>query len=476
MALRAGMDMELPRTIAYGEPLARALDEGLVDEQTLDLSVARVLRVKFEMGLFDDAPDPDPGAAVIDPGPERELALRLARESMVLLENDGTLPLATDMSRLAVIGPGADDPRNLIGDYAHQLHIDTILDQSETIATGTPVADSVHHISPSDDYPTVLSELRDRLEHTEVVHAPGGTLWDAPDEDIASATRAAAAADVAVLVLGERSGLTDDAISGEARDRMDIGLPFRQDELLEAVVATGTPVVLVLIAGRPLSIPWAAENCAAIVHAWVPGERGAEAIVDVLTGVVNPGGKLPITVPRHSGQIPTYYGHRPTGGHSNWKDEYVDGSNLPLWPFGFGRSYTTFELSDLRLSAARIPAHGQVEVSVDVADTGDRAGDEVVQLYVRDVAASLTRPVKELRGFVRLSLEPGERRTVTFTLDAEALAFVDVPGRWLVEPGDFRLMVGTSSADLPLEAGLTVVGTARHIEARSHFLTPVAVR
>ena len=208
----------------------------------------------------------------------------------------------------------------------------------------------------------------------------------------------------------------------------------------------------------------------------VPGERGAEAIADVLTGAVNPGGKLPVTVPRHSGQIPVYYSHRPSGGHSNWRIEYQDGSNLPLWPFGFGRSYTTFDLADLRLSTAVIAADGEVEISATVRNSGDRAGDEVVQLYVRDVEASLTRPIKELRGFARVGLEPGEQRTVTFTLAAEQLAFVDEPGSWLVEPGRFRLLVGTSSADLPLEAALVVAGPARRIEARSRYFTEVSVR
>jgi beta-glucosidase len=392
----------------------------------------------------------------------------------VLLENDGLLPLATDPGHLAVIGPSADDARNLIGDYAHQLHIDTILDQLGSIATVTPVADSVHAISTADAYPTVLAELRAR--YAEVSHHAGGTLWDATDEDIEAAAAVAAEADLAVLVLGERSGLTEDAISGESRDRMRIGLPGRQQDLLEAVVGTGTPVVLVLIAGRPLAIPWAQAHCSAIVHAWVPGERGGEAIADVLSGTVNPGGKLPITVPRDAGQIPIYYGHRPSGGHSNWTVEYQDGSNLPLWPFGFGRSYTDFELSDLRLSSSTIPADGEVEVSAGVRNIGLVAGDEVVQLYVRDVAASLTRPVKELRGFARVTLEPGESRTVTFTLAAEQLAFVDVPGRWIVEPGEFRLLVGTSSVDLPLEASLSVGGTARHIESRSRYLTAVSVR
>jgi beta-glucosidase len=475
MTLRAGLDQELPRTLAYGEPLRRALDEGLVDEATLDLAVMRVLRLKFELGLFE-SPYTEPAGASVDQAPERALALESARKSLVLLENDGTLPLASDLGRVALIGPSADDARNQLGDYAHQLHVETLLRNRDVLSSAIPVADSLQPSRASDGMPTVLDELRARLGEARVAYAAGCGLLDGSDEDIAAAVDVAAAADVAVLVMGERSGLTDDALCGETRDRLDLGLPGRQQELLQAVAATGTPVVLVLMSGRPLAVAWAAQHCAAVLHAWVPGEHGAQAIVDILTGVASPGGKLPISVPRTVGQVPIFYSHRPTGGHTNWNVEYVDGSNLPLWPFGFGRSYTTFELSDLRLSSTEIPADGEVEVSATVRNTGERAGDEVVQLYVRDVEASLTRPVKELRGFARVTLEPGEARTVSFTLAAEQLAFVDVPGRWLVEPGEFRLMVGTSSADLPLETSLTVGGTARHLDARSRYLTPVRVR
>mgnify|MGYP001827322844 FL=1 len=470
MTLRAGLDQELPRTLAYGEPLKRALDEGFVDGSTLDLAVSRVLRLKFELGLFE-SPYVDPVAATIDPSEERVIALESARASLVLLENDGILPLDPDAGRVALIGPSADDARNHLGDYAHQLHVETLLRSRDSLSSAIPVADSLQPSHASDEMTTVLTELRSRLGSDRVAYARGCGLLDGTDVELAQAVEVAATADVAVLVMGERSGLTDDALCGETRDRLDLGLPGRQQALLEAVVATGTPVVLVLMSGRPLAVTWAAEHCAAIVHAWVPGDLGAQAIVDVLTGVANPGGKLPISVPRDVGQVPVYYAHRPTGGHSNWNVAYVDGSNLPLWPFGFGRSYTRFEVSDLRLSSIRIPADGEVEISATVSNVGERAGDEVVQLYVRDVAASLTRPVKELRGFARVSLEPDECRTVRFTLAAEQLAFVDVPGQWLVEPGEFRLMVGTSSADLPLETSLRVVGEPTVISERKRFLT-----
>ena len=473
MALRAGLDQELPRTIAFGEPLARALDEGLVDERFLDRAVERVLRVKFELGLFD-VPYVDEDAAAIDTSAEREQALLLAHKSMVLLANDGTLPLADDLATVALIGPSADDPRNYVGDYAHQLHIDTLLNAKKSIASGTPLAAKLQASRAIERIPTVRAMFEERLG-AAVVYQRGCGLLDGSDEEIAAAAAAARGADVAVLVLGERSGLTDDCITGETRDRLSLGLPGRQQELLEAVVATGTPVVLVLIAGRPLAIPWAAEHCAAILHAWLPGERGAEAVVDVLTGIVAPGGKLPVSVPRSVGQVPVYYAHKPTGGHTNWNVSYIDGSNLPLWPFGFGLGYTTFELADLQLDLDRLDTDGEVAVSVDVANTGERAGDEVVQLYVRDVEASLTRPVKELRGFARVALDPGQRRRVTFHLAAEQLAFVDVPGRWLLEPGVFRLMVGTSSDDLPLGIDLEVVGEPRVIERRERYLTRVEV-
>ena len=230
-------------------------------------------------------------------------------------------------------------------------------------------------------------------------------------------------ADVAIVVLGERSGLTDDSTTGEFRDRSTLGFIGRQQELLEAVVATGTPVVLVVVSGRPLAIEWAAGHCGAILLAWVPGDAGPDAIADVLTGVVNPGGKLPISIPRSVGQVPLTYRHHPTGGHSQPKGDYVDGSVLPLWPFGFGLSYTTFEVVDLSRRPDRGPGdrrrgHGQRRRGRTRALV---AGDEVVQLYVRDDEATVARPVRELRGFRRVRLEPGERRTVTFRLSDRAV-------------------------------------------------------
>jgi beta-glucosidase len=230
------------------------------------------------------------------------------------------------------------------------------------------------------------------------------------------------------------------------------------------------------VSGRPLAVEWAAGHCAAVLLAWVPGDAGPDAIADVLSGDVNPGGKLPVSIARHVGQVPVSYRHHPTGGKSMPKGDYVDGPVAPLWPFGFGRSYTTFELSDLRLDRAVMPTEGgEVVVTVDVRNTGGRQGDEVVQLYVRDPEATAARPVKELRGFCRVALEPGERRTVTFRMSSEQLAYVGADYRRVVEPGEIRLFVGSSSADLPLEARVDLVGPVVHLTQRRRYLTATTV-
>jgi len=308
-----------------------------------------------------------------------------------------------------------------------------------------------------------------------VRHAVGCGLMDGTDAEIAAAVAAAAAADVAVVVVGERSGLTDDCQSGEARDRLDLGLPGRQGELVAAVVATGTPVVLVLVAGRPLAIASEAASCAAILHAWVPGDEGAGAIADVLFGDVSPGGKLPITVPWSVGQVPIHYAHKPSGGRSNWKGDYVDGPHLPLWPFGFGLSYTSFSLGDLSVARSTIEPGGDVEATVEVVNTGSRAGDEVVQLYMRDVEASVTRPVMQLCGFCRLSLRPGERRGVTFRLAADQLAFTGVDGQLILEPGRIELMVGRSSVDITSRASIELIGPRTILHRRDRFFSEVTI-
>jgi beta-glucosidase len=474
MTLSAGLDMELPATNAYGGPLNERLADGRLDIALVDLAVERVLRTKLRLGLFER-----PCAEPADPerltAREAAVALELARRSIVLLENDGRLPLRADLARIAVIGPNADDARNLVGDYGHIVHIETLLENRgrEGVAGATVPLD-LQLADELTSWSTVLDAIRARVSPaTEVRHAPGCGILDGEDADIVAAVESARGADVAVLVLGERSGLTARCTCGETRDRCELGLPGRQAELVRAVAATGTPVVLVLVAGRPLAIPYEVSLAAAVLHAWVPGEAGPQAIAEVLFGDVSPGGKLPVTVPRHVGQVPLYYAHKPSGGRSLWHRDYVDGSHLPLWPFGHGLSYSRFELDRLEIGPTAVAPDGEVVISVEVVNVGEREADEVVQLYMRDLAASVTRPIKELKGFARVTLAPGERRRVSFHLAAEQLAFTGVDGRLVVEPGRHRVMVGTSSADLPLQGEFEVTGEPRRLPVRNRFFTSV---
>ncbi len=474
-SLRAGLDSELPKTAAYGAPLLEAIADGLIDLDVVDLAVRRILHMKLRLGLFDRpyVPAPDPATMAALAEDEARIAQSLARRSMVLVENHGILPLSADPGTIAVIGPIAASARDLLGDYAHLLHIETLAEmRHQGNAFGFPLDDEVLAVDELSGRQTILDAIRARWTDSRVEYAPGSAIRDGTDDEIAEAVRIARAADIAIVVLGERSGLTEDSTTGEFRDRHDLGFIGRQQELLERVVATGTPVVLIVVSGRPLAIEWAADHCAAILLAWVPGDAGPEAIVDVLVGAANPGGKLPISIPRHVGQIPLSYRHHPTGGRSNPKGPYVDGPTTPLWPFGFGRSYTTFEVSNLRLDRNEVAtAGGEVVASVDVSNTGDRQGEEVVQLYVRDVEASVARPVLELVGFRRVGLEPGESRSVTFRLSVEQLAYTAVDRRRIIEPGEVTVSAGSSSADLPLSTTLTLAGPVIELTDRHRYLT-----
>lgn len=481
LALTAGVDLDLPRTDAYGPPLAGALQDGRVDERLLDAAAGRVLRMKFRLGLFERPFVDEPSTAVFDQlaSDEARAGLDLARRSMVLLENDGVLPLAPRLRNVAVIGPGADSARDLLGDYSHLVHMETLLEMHEA-GNALGVAGDGHHMVPEDELvgrPTVLDAMRERLAGCNVAYERGTGIHDGDDASIAAAVAVARNAEVAIVFVAERSGLTMDSTTGEFRDRHDLGLFGRQQELLEAIAETGTPVVLVVISGRPLALEWAADHCAAILLAWVPGDHGPTAIADILTGVESPGGKLPITMPRTVGQVPQTYRHHPTGGRSNPKGDYVDGPSSPLWPFGHGRSYTSFDLSELHLSCPELATQGgEISVRVDVTNTGDRIGDEVVQLYVRDEEATVARPVRELRGFRRVRLSPGECRTVEFTLHAEQFAYTGADRRRVIEPGRATLFVGRSSTDLPLRAGIELTGPLVDLPVRRHYLTRTSVR
>ena len=475
LSLEAGIDIELPSTDCYGEPLRGLAEAGQIDQAVIDLSVSRVLRTKFQLGLFDNPwVDEGAAAAAFDTPADRALARRIAQQSLVLLKNEGNLlPLSKNLGSVAVIGPNADSARNLVGDYTYICHVETLIEaRDKDNAFGAAIAKNIEIVEDFVPIDSVLEAIQAAVSPETVVHYAQGCDVNSDRRDgFAAAVEAARQADLAIVVVGDKSGLTDDCTTGEARDRADLNLPGVQQELVEAVVATGTPTVVVLVNGRPLSINWIAEHAAAIVEAWLPGEEGAGALADVLFGDVNPGGKLPMTFPRSVGQVPIYYGHKPSGGRSHWKTNYVELSNTPLFPFGFGLSYTTFELANLRLDRKAAAAGEVVAVSVDVTNTGKRAGDEVVQLYVRSTAAGLTRPLKELKGFHRLHLQPGQRQTVTFDLAVSQLAFLNREMRWVVEPGPVQIMVGTSAVDLPLAGCFDITGDAVEV-SRQVFTTP----
>ncbi len=460
LALEAGIEVELPSTTCYGDPLKVGLEAGQIDIALVDAAVRRVIELKFRLGLFEQPyVDVDAVVDVFETPGQRRLARDLARKSMVLLKNGGSLlPLSKDTARIAVIGPNADTVRNLMGDYSYPAHIETLLETQAVNIFDTATPDVVQAVERPVEMITILEAIRDAVPGADVQYAKGCEVLDDSTDGFAEAVALAEQAKVAILVLGDKSGLTDDCTCGESRDRANLNLPGVQEGLLRAVVATGTPVVLVLINGRPLTITWAAEHVPAILEAWLPGEEGASAVADVLFGDYNPGGKLPITFPRDVGQIPLFYNHKPSGNRSHWKEHYVDTSVHPLYPFGYGLSYTQFEIDNLRIEQDTVRADDTVTIRVNVTNTGERAGDEVVQLYVRDPIASVTRPVLELKGFVRVSLNPGERKTVTFELPVSLLAFYDREMRYVVEPGSVEVSVGNSSANVSCNGTFEIVG------------------
>lgn len=467
LALEAGLDVELPGTDAYGESLLQAVEAGRIPMELVDLALKRVLTQKFTLGIFEQ-PYVDEGAVAFDTPDQRALARQIAQQSMVLLKNDGILPLNKSVESIALIGPNADSVRNLFGDYAYPAHMETLIEmQSSGNVFRIPIP--VVNFSASDwvTAKTVREALTDAAQAT-IYYAQGCDVLSDSKAGFAEAVEAARKASIAVMVMGDKAGLTDSCTSGEARDRADLDLPGVQPDLVRAVAETGTPIVLVLVNGRPVTFGDLLDKVSAIVEAWLPSEEGADAIVDVLFGNANPGGKLPITFPRTVGQLPTYYGHKPSGGRSHWKGAYVETSNLPQFPFGFGLSYTTFSIDDLTISGAA-SANETVQISVRVTNTGSVAGDEVVQLYTRQFVRGITRPSKELRGFKRVSLEPGQSKRVSFHLAVNQLAFYNAHDDFVVEPGMVDVMVGSSSEDLPCTGTFTITGATASVQNKTFF-------
>ena len=465
-ALEAGLDVELSHADVYAQPLVDAVKSGLVNEAYLDLSVRRVLTMKFRLGLFDN-PTGALGtvAATFNQPAARALARTIAQKSLVLLKNDArTLPLSPDLPTLAVIGPNAAEIRHLVGDYAYAATADNF-------AGG--------YKKTEDEYPwkgripatvSILDALRQAVGPQTVVNYAEGCDISAPDRSgFAAAVAAAQASSVAVLVMGGRSGQDINNTGGECRDRATLDLPGVQNELVQAIIDTGTPVVLVLVDGRPASIPALVEQSKAVLQAWLPGEEGGLAIADVLFGKVNPGGKLPVSIARSVGQVPIYYSHKPSAGRSYPYNSYVDESNLPLFAFGHGLSYTQFEYSDLSVSPTEVAPDGEVTIAVSVKNTGDRAGDEVVQLYLHDLVGTVTRPVKELKGFKRVTLEPGQTARVTFSVPVALTAFYDRAMQYIVEPGMFEVLVGSASDDIRQQGQFKLVGAPTPVARKVFF-------
>ncbi len=476
-ALNAGIDVELPTVVCYGEELVKAMEAGKVTLETIDLSVSRHLQKKFELGLFENPyVNEDSAVEIFETDANRKLAYEIACQSMVLLKNDGILPLKPSIGRLAVIGPNADSARNLMGDYSYNATAELLTalpNPDSTFATYTMSKAS----APTVKMVTVLEGIREAVSAATIVDYAQGCEINSDDETgFAPALALARSSDAVVLVMGGKSGLTWDCTTGEFRDATDLGLPGVQEKLIHAMLATGKPVALVLVNGRPAAIPEIADKVNAILEAWIPGEEGGRAVAAALFGNINPGGKLPLSIPRSVGQIPVYYNHKPSGMHSNIYGDYFDESAAPLFCFGHGLSYTSFEYSALKVNPTDVKAGDTVELSLEISNSGWLAGDEVVQLYLRDEFASFPRPLKELKGFKRIQLKPGEKQMVTFHLDTRQLAFYDENLDLVLEPGQFSVMVGSSSEDIRLTGNFIVNSEDKLIVKDRIFVCPVSIQ
>ncbi len=487
LAMEAGMDMEMPKAIGYSDGLKEKFRSGEADIDILDRTVLRVLEAKFRMGLFEH-PFALEGESLhqVFAGEEgKQLSLKSARESMILLKNNGALPLSDKIRKLAVIGPHADCARKFFGGYTHLCMMESVYAMASSIAgvedspesgqissailpDGEPVKyvpgthvqsdeagffdDILHRQKP--ECISLLEELETRMPETEILYAYGYPVAGADDSGFEEALRAVSEADAVIMTLGGKHGTCSMATMGEGVDASDINLPECQDAFIRAAAVYGKPLIGVHFDGRPISSDTADQYLDAILEAWSPAETGAQAVTDILLGIYNPGGKLPVSVAYNAGQIPIYYNH-PNG--SAWHQQesigfvnYVDLPHTPRYCFGHGLSYTRFSYTDMEISKSELGAEEQLYISCTVENIGNCEGDEVVQLYLRDRFSSMTRPVKELAGFKRIHLKPEEKMQVIFTVKADQMAFLDRQMRWKVEKGDIDVEIGSSSEDIRL--------------------------
>ncbi len=504
LCMEAGMDIEMPSTTGYGEELKRKFESGEIDMELLDKAVLRVLTAKFRMGLFENpyALAGEELKEAVCQGKDREISLQSAKESLVLLKNNGVLPLKGDKKKIALIGPHADCARKFFGGYTHMCMMESTYAIANSIAgvSGVVQADAdkiktipgtniqsdeteefdaiLHRQKP--ECRSLLEEMRSRMPETEIRYAYGYPIAGADESRFEEALLAVKEADVVILTIGGKHGTCSMASMGEGVDACNINLPPCQEAFIRKAAEFGKPLIGVHFDGRPVSSDTADACLDALLEAWSPAETGAEAVVSALLGEYNPGGKLPVSVAYHAGQIPVYYNH-PNGsawhqGESIGFVNYVDMPHTPRYYFGHGLSYTTFAYSDLMISEKEIDAQGSVRIEAAVCNTGEYEGDEVVQLYLTDRYASMTRPVKELAGFKRISLKPGERKTVVFEVLASQMAFLDKDMRWKVEKGSIGMEIGSSSEDIRLTGEYTVKNDG-WIEGRDRaFYAKAAVR
>lgn len=478
LCLKAGMDLEVSEPIGFGDKFREMFRDGRADMSLLDRAVLRVLTAKFRMGLFEH-PFSLQGQELRDvffDKEDREVSLQSAKESLVLLKNNGTLPLKKDIRKIAVIGPHGDSPRKFFGGYTHMC----MMESTYAIANSIAGVSGVKQAAPgeivtvpgtniqSDETEefdrilkrqkpgcrSLLEELRQKLPETEITYSYGYYIAGEDQSYNDEALKLASEADVMILTLGGKHGTCSMSSMGEGVDASSINLPKGQDEFIRRAAKLGKPMIGIHFDGRPVSSDAADQYLDALIEAWSPSETGAEAVVSVLLGEYNPGGRMPVTTAYHAGQIPVYYNHpynscwHQTGsiGFAN----YVDLPHTPRYCFGYGLSYTEFAYSNLVISEKEVAPFGTIRIEVDVKNVGACAGDEVVQLYIGDIYASMARPVKELAGFKRITLEPGEKRTIVFELKADQMAFLDQDMRWKIEKGVFRVEVGASSEDIRL--------------------------
>jgi beta-glucosidase len=489
-ALEAGLDVECPLPRGYGESLAKAVKDGILDEKFIDRSAKRVLESKFKLGLFDD-PNPrlaDLASAYGDPKHQAR-SLKAARESIVLLKNENVLPFSKDVKKIAVIGPHGDSIRLLFGGYTVPAGIE--MQMSASMASDMAGLDGLDSMLPppgeQETYPgssvlkekpevtellnmafgpfvpTILKAIKEKAPNAEVIYAKGADIAGNDKSGFAEAIEAAKNADSVILAIGGKHGWGANCTIGEGLDSDSIGLTGVQEELAKAVIEANSNTAVLHMDARPLSSVYLKENCKAIIECWFPGGTGGASIADVLFGDYNPAGRLPATVARNAGQIPVYSGQKT--GNSYYSDtvagalsKYVDSDKKPLFFFGEGLSYTAFEYKDLSVTP-QTPADGTVEISFTISNTGAVEGEETAQVYVIDELASVLRPAKELAGWARVPVKPGESTNLSLVIRADQFAFLNQEMNWLVEKGTMKVLVGSSSEDIRLEGSFEITDT-----------------